>query len=145
MAVHVLFVEDQPKYFGPLIKSLRERYTLRIERTLSAAITALCETRFGLVVVDIMIPLGPATLSELVDPRRSGLYLIRVLRGENSLPGVSFATAKDVPVVAFTAVSDLSLQSELQQRNIATVKKPFVIRELLDRMAQMLERESDGR
>jgi CheY-like chemotaxis protein len=131
MRASILFVEDEPEYFRPLIEALRETYDLHLVTDATQALEELSATEFSLLIVDIMLAKGSDPSLRPLDALRSGLYLIRLVRRLEQLAGVGIRCRADVPILCPTAVSDLTLEGELQDLRCVLVHKPFGKRDVL--------------
>jgi len=138
MRASILFAEDEPEYFRPLIEALRETYDLHLVTDATQALEELSAAEFALLIVDIMLPKGSDPSLRDVDALRSGLYLIRLVRRLEQLAGVEIRCRADVPILVPTAVSDVSVQEELDTLGIPVIQKPFSKRDLLRQVEGLL-------
>lgn len=137
MKPRILYIEDQPEYFGPFITALRSAYELEQAGNLTHAVQILAGEDFDLIIVDIMLAKGERQFPD-IDDRRSGLHLIRLLRGERDGGKLTLKCHQDVPIVALTAVSDASAHRDLEALGVRTITKPFLSREVLEQIAAMI-------
>ena len=112
MKPRILFIEDEPEFFAQFTKAIRARYELVQVEDLTEAVNILGQSDFSLVIVDIMLDIGISKFPN-VDDRRAGLYLIRLIRSRGSERRIALKCRSDVPLLAITAVSDLSLEKKL--------------------------------
>ena len=138
MKPRILFVEDEPEYFGPLIEALQKGYQLERAEDLTEAVEILSAEDFALIIVDIMLPIGTGEFPG-IDNRRSGVHLIRLVRKKPPDREIELKCRQDVRILALTAVSDLSVQDDLKALNVPMVPKPFSVRAVLERIANMLK------
>ena len=143
MKPRILFVEDEPDFFAPFIEAVNEDYDLTEVYDLTEAVEILCREEFACLLVDIMLTIGDRDFPD-VDSRRSGLYLIRLIRGEEQHPEIKLKCPSDVPILVLTAVSDLSLEGKLEALDAPMVPKPFSMTQVLDQIAAMLKERARG-
>ncbi len=120
MAAKLLLVEDDTFLRDGLVQMFsQEGYAVTAQPTLRGAISAVSETQFDVIVLDIGLPDG------------SGLALCTRLRAENN----------PVPILFLTAFDDeIQIVSGLDAGADDYVTKPFRLRELLSRVRALLRR-----
>ena len=143
MKPRILFVEDEPDFFAPFIEALKKDYDFTGAYDLTEAVEILCRDEFACLLVDIMLTIGDRDFPD-VDSRRSGLYLIRLIRGEEHHPEIRLKCPSDVPILVVTAVSDLSLEGKLEALDVQMVPKPFSMTQILDLIAAVLKERDHG-
>jgi DNA-binding response OmpR family regulator len=120
MTTRVLLVEDEPSLARGLADNFRdEGYEVRVVARGDEALAAVRDVRPDLVVLDIMLP------------GRSGLDVLRDLRGAGDAVPVLMLTAKG-DVVDRVVGLELGADDYLP--------KPFAVRELLARVRALLRR-----
>ena len=118
-AARVLVVDDDPGVLDVVAFTLRrEGYDVDEEREGAAALSAARETRYDIVILDIMLP------------KLSGTDVCRALRAESDVP-ILMLTARD-------AEADRVQGLELGADDYVT--KPFSTAELLSRVRAILRR-----
>ena len=137
MKPRILFIEDESEYFEPLVDALEKKYLLKEVGNLAQAIKALSEEEFDLLLVDIMLPQGESCPMQ-VDNRRSGLHLVRWIRRKEVVSAVQPKCLPEVPILAITAVSDVSALEELKSLGVDLVAKPFSLKVVLNQVAAVL-------
>jgi CheY-like chemotaxis protein len=138
----ILFVEDQPEYFGPLVDALQRSHELKQAADLTEAVECLSIDNYALLIIDIMLGKGEREFPAIED-RRSGLYLIRLIRGEVHDDRISLKCRPDIPILALTAVSDVSVHRELERLRVQVVAKPFLADALLKQIDMLLQESED--
>lgn len=138
----ILFVEDEPDYFEPFIDQLEQQYALYMAHDLTQAVELMNQHRFSLFLIDIMLPVGMRRFPEKIDTRRTGVYFIRLIRGEVSVSGLQTNCPKDVPIIALTAVSDLSAKDMLGELNVVRFTKPFSMKAVMEEIKSNLDRRA---
>ena len=142
MRARILFVEDQPEYFAPFIEALQKSYELEQAEDLTAAVEVLSVQEFDLLIIDIMLPKGTREFPG-IDDRRSGLHLIRLIRGEVGDEGVKLKCQAQIPILAITAVSDSSAHRALEAVRVKRIAKPFSMSEVVEIIGTMLKGRAD--
>lgn len=138
MKAHILLVEDEPEYLTPFIEALKEEYELRDVEDLTEAVGTLASEDFSLVIVDIMLAIGRGKFPGVKD-RRAGLQLIYFIRRGRTDHGIELKCRVDVPIIALTAVSDLSLEEELTEVRVPMIQKPFSLDNVMKGIVAMME------
>jgi DNA-binding response OmpR family regulator len=120
--VKILIVEDQLRLASFLKKSLSEcSYTVQCVDTCAAALDALCQTSYDVIVLDVGLPDG------------SGFDLLRQWREAGFNEPILILSARD------------SVQYRIKGLNLGAddyLPKPFSVEELLARVRSLLRRQS---
>jgi DNA-binding response OmpR family regulator len=120
--VKILIVEDQLRLASFLKKSLAEcSYTVQCVDTCAAALDALCQTSYDVIVLDVGLPDG------------SGFDLLRQWREAGFNEPILILSARD------------SVQDRIKGLNLGAddyLPKPFSVEELLARVRSLLRRQS---
>jgi DNA-binding response OmpR family regulator len=120
--VKILIVEDQLRLASFLKKSLSDcSYTVQCVSTCAAALDALCQTSYDVIVLDVGLPDG------------SGFDLLRQWREAGFNEPILILSARD------------SVQDRIKGLNLGAddyLPKPFSVEELLARVRSLLRRQS---
>lgn len=135
--MNILFIEDEPNArIGLSLLLERAGYIVDSADAISDAVQKLGETRYDLVIVDIMLPKG-AGGAVGVPPREAGKHFIVQLRGGLWGP---IKTPPSVPVVVVTAVSDVDVLGSIHEL-ADVILKPIAPHDAFDRIQGIIKRE----
>jgi two-component system capsular synthesis sensor histidine kinase RcsC len=125
--VRVLFLEDEKVLVEDLPILLKEEgFSVMSTVSIADALKWFGEVDFDVVLLDIMMrPAEDMDAERVNHGRRTGIEVARQMR----------ATKPDVPIVAFTVVSDLEVLAQIREAGvIRIIKKPAE----LDRITRVL-------
>ena len=119
----ILFIEDEARARSGLSALLSsEGHAVDFAESCEAAEKALRLEMYDVIVLDIMLPRGQYDQDHGLATREAGLGLLQELRHAKLK---ALKTPVDVPVVALTAISDISILDGIRaHRNVVLVQKP---------------------
>lgn len=137
MQMSILWIEDERNGIERFVEMLKEEVDCSIVFSSDGAdaIQRLCDSDFDFIILDIMMPTGEG-MPTRVTPKRAGIELLRMIRnGEIKDQKVD----KDIPVIAFTAVSNEVDQEMIIELSVSDyLLKPVSFKTLLNAVEKVL-------